>query len=61
MGPLLYHWADSHAYVEGGELSLELSLEDVMQVAGALGFELIHKEMVEHVPYMTNPKYDMCL
>ena len=33
LGPLLYHWADAHTYLEGEELSVELSLEEVKAVA----------------------------
>lgn len=56
LGPLLYHWADSHTYLEGGELSLELCLEDVLAAAKALGFEMLQQQTVHNVGYMTNPR-----
>lgn len=37
LGPLLYHWADAHTYLEGEELSVELSLEEVKAAAAQVG------------------------
>ena len=40
LGPLLFHWAE-----HGGEqLSLEMSLEDVLLAAERIGFELVRRE-----------------
>ncbi len=38
LGPLLYHWADSHTYLSTQELSVELSLEDIERLALGIGF-----------------------
>ncbi|KAI7842414.1 hypothetical protein COHA_004053 [Chlorella ohadii] len=46
LGPLLYHWADAHTYLEGEELSVELSLEEVKAAAAQVGFKLVRDEMV---------------
>lgn len=46
LGPLLYHWADSHTYLPDEELSIELSLEEVVRIACLSGFRLLRKEMV---------------
>ncbi|PRW58988.1 UPF0586 C9orf41 [Chlorella sorokiniana] len=46
LGPLLYHWADAHMYLEGEELSVELSLEEVKAAAARVGFKLLRDEMV---------------
>ncbi|KAK9823700.1 hypothetical protein WJX72_004761 [[Myrmecia] bisecta] len=46
LGPLLYHWADSHLYMAEQQLSIELSLEDVERVAAAIGFQCLKREMV---------------
>ncbi|KAK9845546.1 hypothetical protein WJX84_004990 [Apatococcus fuscideae] len=46
LGPLLYHWADSHLYLPDDELSIEVSLEDVEHIAAELGFITEHREMV---------------
>ncbi|GAB4823870.1 hypothetical protein N2152v2_010916 [Parachlorella kessleri] len=53
LGPLLYHWAESHTYLPEAELSIELSLEDVERIAQQVGFRLLKKEMVP-CNYMTN-------
>ena len=41
LGPLLYHFQGV-----GNEASIELSLEDVLDVARQIGFELLHNEVV---------------
>mmetsp|Transcript_13828 Transcript_13828/g.39154 ORF Transcript_13828/g.39154 Transcript_13828/m.39154 type:complete len:146 (+) Transcript_13828:204-641(+) len=46
LGPLLYHWADSHTYLSDEELSIEISLEDVKSVATACGLKLLREEFV---------------
>ena len=38
LGPLLYHWADSHTYLSSEELSVELCLEDIERLALGMGF-----------------------
>ena len=46
-GPLLYHWADAHTYLDSQELSIELPLEDVKAAAQAAGFEILEEGSVE--------------
>lgn len=46
LGPLLYHWAESWA-PQGEQMSIELSLEDVLSVCQQLGFDILRNEMVE--------------
>ncbi|KAF9587436.1 hypothetical protein IFM89_002617 [Coptis chinensis] len=53
LGPLLYHFAD--AYGTEDEMSIELSLEDVMKVAFDYGFHLEHEKIVE-TTYTANPQ-----
>jgi carnosine N-methyltransferase len=43
LGPLLWHWADG----SWDDLSIELSLADVQQVAQLLGFELVQQQSVD--------------
>jgi hypothetical protein len=42
LGPLLWHWADAPA----DEVSIEVSLAEVLRVATLLGFKLMKQEMV---------------
>jgi carnosine N-methyltransferase len=42
-GPLLYHWADAHTYLDAPEQSVELPLEDVIAAALAAGFEMVEQ------------------
>ena len=42
-GPLLYHWADAHTYLDTPELSIEVPLEDVLSAAKAAGFEVLEQ------------------
>eukprot|EP01025_Chloroclados_australasicus_P065714 TRINITY_DN8955_c0_g1_i1.p1 TRINITY_DN8955_c0_g1~~TRINITY_DN8955_c0_g1_i1.p1 ORF type:complete len:446 (-),score=33.14 TRINITY_DN8955_c0_g1_i1:380-1606(-) len=53
LGPLLYHWADSHTYLSSEELSIEVPLNDVVNIATGLGFKLIKQEMVP-AAYLAN-------
>lgn len=46
LGPLLWHWADSHTYL-GDELSLEVAWEDVQRVAESMGFRTDAQEMAK--------------
>ena len=46
LGPLLYHWADAHTYLQTSEVSIELCLEDVQNLAANFGLEMISEEMV---------------
>ncbi|KAK9841240.1 hypothetical protein WJX74_002413 [Apatococcus lobatus] len=55
LGPLLYHWADSHMYLPDDELSIEVSLEDVERVAAELGFVTERRDMVT-AAYAANVK-----
>jgi len=47
LGPLMYHWYGDHR-----EMSLEISLEEVLHVAGAVGFDIDRHAM--HVAGYTN-------
>ncbi len=49
LGPLLYHWADATGI---DSLSIELSMEEILRVAGLMGFKLLKKESIE-APYMS--------
>lgn len=53
LGPLLYHFADM--YGQEDEMSIELSLEDVKNVALHYGFELEKCSTIE-TTYTTNPR-----
>ena len=55
LGPLLYHWADAHTYLPEGELSIELSLEEVEAAAAQIGFKTLQREIVPSA-YMANLK-----
>jgi len=55
LGPLLYHWADSHQYLPQEELSVELSLEDVKAAATANGLKCVREEFVS-AAYTSNPQ-----
>ena len=46
IGPLLFHWADSHSYLPNEEMSIEISLEDVKAIAAAYGLKCIREEFV---------------
>lgn len=60
LGPLLYHWADSHMYLPDDELSIEVSLEDVEHIAAELGFVTERQEMVT-AAYAANIRYKTLL
>lgn len=47
LGPLTYHWADAHTYLPGDELSIELSLEDVLAVVKNTGFKMLESTSVQ--------------
>ncbi len=53
LGPALWHWADSHTYLGAGELSLEVSWEDIDRVSAAMGFDLETTQMAK-CNYTTN-------
>ncbi|KAF9606631.1 hypothetical protein IFM89_027290 [Coptis chinensis] len=62
LGPLLYHFADAYGTEDVTlslslfpEMSIELSLEDVMRVAFNYGFHLEHEKIVE-TTYTANPQ-----
>ncbi|KAK9917794.1 hypothetical protein WJX75_008331 [Coccomyxa subellipsoidea] len=47
LGPLQYHWADAHTYMEPDMAdSIEIPLEDVERIAGELGFKTLRREVV---------------
>jgi carnosine N-methyltransferase len=56
LGPLLYHWADAHTYLDSEEASIELSLEDVKRAAARLGFRMLRSETVE-ATFNENPRW----
>eukprot|EP00798_Chlamydomonas_sp_ICE-L_P009788 gene9788-7673_t len=59
LGPLLYHWAENFTPSAcGGEtMSLEISMEDILRVAGLRGFKLDHmQEGGVQAPYMANSR-----
>ena len=60
LGPLLYHWADSHTYLPDDELSIEISLEDVERIAAELGFITERREMVT-AAYAANMRHGLHL
>jgi carnosine N-methyltransferase len=43
LGPLLWHWADGN----WDELSIELSLQDVMEQAQIMGFQTLQQQFVD--------------
>jgi carnosine N-methyltransferase len=47
LGPLKYHWADAHTYLSEDELSIELSLEDVLSVIQNTGFNMLERTTVQ--------------
>ncbi|KAG6553566.1 hypothetical protein Mapa_004479 [Marchantia paleacea] len=55
LGPLLYHFADSHMCSSDDELSIELSLDDVKTIAGHYGLVLKREKVVE-TTYSSNIK-----
>lgn len=58
LGPLQWHWADSHTYLPEEELSLELPLDSVIEIAKHIGFEIeldVQKESKLYCRYMSNP------
>jgi len=46
LGPALWHFADAHTYLGEGEMSIELSWQDVERIATAHGFVCESKEVV---------------
>lgn len=55
LGPLMWHWSDSHLYMSSDELSIEVTLEDVIRIAKATGFEMLQQQMVQ-TPYTSDPR-----
>ena len=55
LGPLLYHWADAHTYLDSDEVSIEVSLKDVEGIAAKLGFRMLRKEQVQ-ASFNDNPR-----
>lgn len=47
LGPLLWHWADSHTYLGPNELSCEVPLEEVHACARELGLTMQYKKMAK--------------
>ena len=47
LGPLLYHWVDSATYMPKEELSVELSLDDVIEIVASYGFSCQMNKQVE--------------
>lgn len=42
LGPLQWHWADSHTYLDKEDVSIEVPLDTVMEIARHVGFEFEH-------------------
>lgn len=57
LGPLLWHWSDSHLYLSSDEVSIEVSLEEVLQISSGLGFKLLQQQSLAS-PY-TCDKHSM--
>lgn len=56
-GPLLWHWSDSHLYLSSDEISIEITLEEVLEISSNLGFKMLQqKTMIS--PY-TSDKHSM--
>ena len=55
LGPLLYHWADSHSYLQQEELSIEPSLEDIEHAVQNKGFKCLQRQMVP-TSFNANPR-----
>lgn len=54
VGPLQWHWADAHSYLPDEELSVELTLEDVISACQRFGFVFVKKETGIKCRYMSN-------
>ena len=54
LGPLLFHWADSHTYLDSDELSIEMCLEDVLAAAQRLGFAFARRPELVGARYTSN-------
>jgi len=54
-GPLLWHWSDSHKYLSTDEMSIEVTLEDVLRLSTEAGFREVRRKTVPHVPYTADP------
>lgn len=54
LGPLQWHWADAHTYLAEEELSIELPLDKIIEIAKNIGF--VFEGNVERIscPYMSN-------
>lgn len=55
LGPLLYHWADSHTYLQQEELSIEPALEDVKRAVEEKGF-VFQQEATLPAKFNSNPR-----
>jgi carnosine N-methyltransferase len=54
-GPLLYHWADAHAYLDDAPASVEVCLEDVLKLVAAAGFDIV-KQSTADAPFNADPR-----
>lgn len=54
-GPLQWHWADAHTYLTKEEVSIELPLDKVVEIAKNIGFVFDNETIVEGIscPYMS--------
>lgn len=43
LGPLLWHWENNTS----GDMSIELDLEEIKQLAGIIGFEISHERTID--------------
>ena len=58
-GPLLYHWVDNATYMPQEELSIELSLEGVLEVATAYNLTCLRHETIPSAHFVSNAR-SMC-
>jgi carnosine N-methyltransferase len=57
VGPLQWHWSDAHTYLpDSDQLSIELSMVEVMRVAQKMGFVILKSETGKRCRYMCDDK-----
>ena len=54
LGPLQWHWTDAHTYLPDEELSIEVTLADVVAASQRLGFVFRKMETGRNCRYMSN-------
>jgi len=56
LGPAQWHWADSHTYLPEDEVSIEIPVDQVVEIAKQIGFEFENDVETVSCHYMSNPK-----